>query len=112
MLISFRNFSTVTLAARKLQDLATFEPSAGDPEKPVRIVCLTDFLEDLDEIQTTKFRSFVTMLEQSLGLQAEPVSLSGLWLNTPPEEAQGAEMDDYMYLVCACAISSRKTRPH
>lgn len=67
-----------------------------EPEAPTRLVYLTDLLEDVDGTQEEKFRGFVRILEDSLGLQAEEASLAKTWAKSIPQEAQGAGLSDYM----------------
>lgn len=80
--------------------METVQNKTDDPEAPAKIVHLTDLLTNLDDTQEEKFRGFVQMLEESLGLQAEEASLAKLWAKSPPREAQDAELKEYMSSVC------------
>lgn len=97
-----RNFSAITAAARKLQDVATTRVAPHEAECDAsvdsfsRIIGVQEFIEHLGDLQREKFQNFVQAVSESLGLQVEEVSLTKAWQQEPPQEAQGAGLQDYM----------------
>jgi hypothetical protein len=74
---------------------------------PQRLIYPVDFVKSLSEKQSSLTKTLISMLEQSVGLKAEPVNLTHAWYLDPPEAAKDLSLHAYMkevgflYLFCS-----------
>lgn len=48
---------------------------------------------------------FLAILESHLGIQHTKISLAEQWKDSPPPEAEGKSIEDYLVMVCALVHS-------
>ena len=104
MFIVFEHFDVPGIFARDLDKLAAFAklwygPHLSDQQAanlPPRIVLPLDFSPAEHTPQKKVILDFLRDLESFFKVRAERISLNALWAQTPPNEAQGQGMHEYL----------------
>ena len=101
----FKHFDVPGIFSRDLTKMASFANKwygAGSPEIDVdasglfkSIIVLTDLMTE-DTAQGQVILDFVQDLESHLGVKAERVSMSDRWDQSPPREASGQRLHDFL----------------
>ncbi|GAP85663.2 putative amidase 1 [Rosellinia necatrix] len=95
-------FDTVGYFCRSLDMLQTFSRSTLGPHVaefesfPRSILYPTDFFSSQGETQQHIVESFISILENFLGVKKTEFSLADRWDNSPPPEAAGKPLAEYM----------------
>lgn len=63
---------------------------------PKRIIYPIDFFPEEDEMQQRMVEQFVSILEEYMGSKREVVSISKMWEVSPPKEAHGKGIMEYL----------------
>jgi hypothetical protein len=66
---------------------------------PKRIIVPTDFLPLDDVEQQAMVESFIRAVESFLGVKRIELSFRERWQRSPPEEAEGQCLDEYLKMV-------------
>lgn len=104
MFTVFKTFDVPGNFARDLDKLASFATKwYGDrlPKKSTkhllsRIVLPIDLLPEDDTPQQRVFLDFLKDFETHMGITADRISVSALWAENPPKEADGQGMHEYL----------------
>ncbi|KIX10283.1 uncharacterized protein Z518_01365 [Rhinocladiella mackenziei CBS 650.93] len=105
---SFRLFDTPTFFGRDIHKCRAFAAAwYGEnlpnpiPNLPLKIIVATDYLNVIaNRAQLEVIEKFVKDLEQSLGVQRQNVSFDESWDSSPPVEAEGQVLSDFMKHAC------------
>ncbi|KAI1122276.1 amidase signature domain-containing protein [Nemania abortiva] len=95
-------FDTVGYFCRSLDMFQAFSRSTLGPyveefeSFPRAILYPTDFFPSQDEAQQHIVESFILILENFLGVRKTEFSLAGRWADSPPPEAEGKTLAEYM----------------
>jgi hypothetical protein len=74
---------------------------------PQSLLLPLDFMASLPEDERLAYDRFVRTIENSLGIKAEPLTLSDIWAHKPPPEADGLGMHEYMEKVGTSGTCAR-----
>lgn len=88
------------LLSRSLEDLLdiaskTLDRQSRELKSPNRIIYPVDMIS-VDETQQEALDSFVSTLQDFLGVQAESINIGAVWAENPPDEASDEDMQAYM----------------
>ncbi|KAJ3461300.1 hypothetical protein MRS44_009853 [Fusarium solani] len=88
------------LLSRSLEDLLDITVrSTGqqpqEPKSPKRILYPVD-MASVDETQQEALNSFVSTLQDFLGVQAQTIDIGAIWAESPPDETSDEDMQAYM----------------
>jgi hypothetical protein len=95
-----RSSDRTRLLSRSLEDLLDITVrSTGqqpqEPKSPKRILYPVD-MASVDETQQEALNSFVSTLQDFLGVQAQTIDIGAIWAESPPDEASDEDMQAYM----------------
>ncbi|KAL8811955.1 MAG: hypothetical protein Q9223_001264 [Gallowayella weberi] len=104
MFTVFKTFDVPGILARDLDKLGSFAtkwygdrlPDENAEQLPPRIVLPIDLLPENDTSQKRVVLDFLKDLESYWSITADRISVSALWAENPPKEADGQGMYDYL----------------
>ncbi|KAI4200446.1 MAG: hypothetical protein LQ350_003894 [Teloschistes chrysophthalmus] len=104
MFTAFKTFDVPGIFARDLDKLASFAtkwygdrlPNESAEHLPPRILLPIDLLPEDETPQKSVVLDFLKDFETHMGINADRVSLSALWAENPPKEADGQTMHEYL----------------
>ena len=104
MFTVFKHFDVPGIFARDLDKLAAFAKTwygtrltEGNAENlPPRVILPTDLLPEEDNPQKKIVLDFLEDFESFLHIKADRIQLSELWAQSPPKEAEGQGMHEYL----------------
>ncbi|KAK0716702.1 putative amidase [Apiosordaria backusii] len=100
---SCNEFDTVGTLHRSLKDakhLITATLDVPDSSQfPKRLLYPLDFFPQADTEQQAMTEAFITIVEDFIGVKRTPISIADTWASSPPEEAGGKTLLEYLEMV-------------
>lgn len=88
------------MSARLLDQLLNLAkktlPSIDQGIKPSRLLYPVDLAAASSKEYKELMKEFITAMENYAGIKTQPINITDLWNGSPPDEADGQAMQDFM----------------